>query len=111
MCNIYRRLAGRSGAADDGHQKRYAKCRAASPSCVFPAGTRSSGRRSDMRVMIIIKATKNSEAGVLPSPELLQAMGQFNQELAKAGVLLGGDGLQPTSKGKRVHLAGGKRVV
>jgi len=64
-----------------------------------------------MRVMVIVKATKSSEGGIPPSLELLQAMGKFNQELAKAGVLVGGDGLQPTSKAKRVHFAGGKRMV
>ena len=64
-----------------------------------------------MRVMVIIKATKNSEAGVLPSEELLTKMGKFNEELVNAGVLLAGDGLHPSSKGKRVHFAGGKKTV
>jgi hypothetical protein len=64
-----------------------------------------------MRVMVIVKATKNSEAGVLPSQELLAAMGQFNEELVKAGVMLAGDGLHPSSKGKRVRFAGGKKAV
>jgi hypothetical protein len=61
--------------------------------------------------MVIVKATKKSEAGELPTPELLQAMGKFNQELIAAGVMQSGNGLQPTSKGKRVRLAGGKRTV
>lgn len=64
-----------------------------------------------MRVMVIIKATKNSEAGILPSAELLTAMGNFNEELVKAGVMLAGDGLKPSSAGKRVLLSGGRRTV
>ena len=66
-----------------------------------------------MRVMVIVKATKDSEAGVMPSQELLTEMGKFNEELVKAGVLLAGDGLQPSSKGKRVRFSGsgGKRTV
>jgi hypothetical protein len=61
--------------------------------------------------MVIVKATKNSEAGVLPSEEMLTKMGNFNEELVKAGVLLAGDGLHPSSKGKRVRFAGGKKTV
>jgi hypothetical protein len=61
--------------------------------------------------MVIVKASKDSEAGVMPSRELLEAMGQFNEELAKAGVLLAGEGLQPTSKGTRVKFSGKKRTV
>ena len=64
-----------------------------------------------MRVMVIIKATKNSEAGVMPSEKLLTDMGKFNEELVKAGVMLAGDGLHPSSKGKRVRFAGGKKSV
>lgn len=64
-----------------------------------------------MRVMVMIKATKSSEAGVMPSEELLTAMGKFNEELVQAGVMLGGDGLHPSSKGKRVRFSGGKRSV
>lgn len=64
-----------------------------------------------MRVMIIIKATKNSEAGVLPSAELLTAMGNYNEELVKAGIMLAGEGLQPSSKGKRVLFSGGQSQV
>ena len=64
-----------------------------------------------MRVMVIVKATKDSEAGVLPSRELLEQMGKFNQELVKAGVMLAGDGLQPSSKGKRVRFSGDKRTI
>lgn len=64
-----------------------------------------------MRVMVIIKATKNSEAGVMPSEQEFADMGKFNEELVKAGVMLAGDGLKPSSSGKRVRLAGGKRTV
>ena len=64
-----------------------------------------------MRVMILIKATKDSEAGVLPSRELLTAMGKFNEELVKAGVLLAGEGLHPSSKGFRISFSGGNRTV
>ena len=64
-----------------------------------------------MRFMVMVKATKESEAGVLPSAELLAAMGQYNEELAKAGVLLAADGLQPSSKGARVTFSGEKRTV
>lgn len=64
-----------------------------------------------MRFMVIVKATPNSEAGALPGKELLAAMGKFNEELVKAGVMLAGEGLQPSSKGARVKFSGGKRTV
>ena len=64
-----------------------------------------------MRFMVIVKASKESEAGVLPSKEILTEMGKFNEELAKAGVLLAGEGLQASSKGARVKFSGGKRTV
>jgi hypothetical protein len=64
-----------------------------------------------MRVMVIIKATKNSEAGVTLSEKLLAEMGQFNEELVKAGLMLAGEGLHPSSKGKRVRISGGKKTV
>ncbi len=64
-----------------------------------------------MRVMVIVKATKNSEAGIMPEAKLLAAMGAFNEELVKAGIMLAGDGLHPSSKGKRVHFANGKKTV
>src|SRR5574342_1116594 len=64
-----------------------------------------------MRFMILVKANKNSEAGVLPSTELLAAMGKYNEELAKAGIMLAGEGLQPSSKGARVRFSGSKRTV
>jgi hypothetical protein len=64
-----------------------------------------------MRFMILLKANKDSEAGVLPSRELLAAMGKYNEEMVKAGVLLAGEGLQASSKGARVKFSGGKRTV
>jgi hypothetical protein len=64
-----------------------------------------------MRFMILVKASKNSEAGVLPSTQLLTEMGKFNEELVKAGVMLAGEGLQPSSKGARVKFSGTKRTV
>lgn len=64
-----------------------------------------------MRVMILIKADKNSEAGVMPSTELLTAMGNFNEELVKAGIMEAGEGLQPSSKGARVRFSGAQRTV
>jgi hypothetical protein len=64
-----------------------------------------------MRVMVIIKASKNSEAGVMPDEKLLTEMGKFNEELVKAGIMLAGDGLHPSSKGKRVRFAGGKKTI
>jgi hypothetical protein len=64
-----------------------------------------------MRFMVIVKATKNSEAGVLPSEELLTAMGKFNEELVKAGVMLAGEGLHPSRIGKRVKFSGGRKTV
>jgi hypothetical protein len=64
-----------------------------------------------MRVMVIVKATKNSEAGVMPSAKDLAEMGRFNEELVKAGVMLAGDGLKPSSQGKRVRFSGGQTTV
>jgi hypothetical protein len=64
-----------------------------------------------MRFMIMVKATKDSEAGVMPGEQLLTEMGKFNAELAKAGILLQGDGLQPSSKGVRVRFSGKNRTV
>ena len=64
-----------------------------------------------MRVMVIVKANADSEAGVLPNLELLTEMGKFNEELVKAGVMLAGDGLHPSSKGVRVRFGGGKGTV
>jgi hypothetical protein len=64
-----------------------------------------------MKFMVMVKATKDSEAGVMPSTDLLTAMGNYNEELVKAGVLRSGEGLHPSSKGVRVRFAGEKRVV
>jgi hypothetical protein len=64
-----------------------------------------------MRFMVIVKADHNSEAGVMPSTELLTAMGKFNEEMVKAGVMLAGEGLHPTSKGARIRYSGRQRTV
>ena len=64
-----------------------------------------------MRFMLIVKATKDSEAGVMPSAELLTEMGKFNQQLVDAGVMLAGDGLHPSSRGKRIRFSGKDRTV
>jgi hypothetical protein len=68
-------------------------------------------KEKPMRVMVIVKATKNSEAGVMPSEKLLKDMGKFNEQLVKAGIMLAGEGLHPSSKGKRIVFSGGKRSV
>ena len=64
-----------------------------------------------MKVMVIVKATRNSEAGVMPTEQLLTEMGKYNEELVKAGIMLAGDGLQPSAKGKRVRFSGSSRTV
>ena len=64
-----------------------------------------------MKVMVIVKASKNSEAGVMPSETLFAEMGKYNEELVKAGIMLAGDGLQPSVKGKRIQFSGSKRTV
>jgi hypothetical protein len=64
-----------------------------------------------MRVMVVVKANKDSEAGILPTPKLLAEMGKFNQELIQAGVMLAADGLHPSAKGKRVKFSGEQRTV
>jgi hypothetical protein len=64
-----------------------------------------------MRVMVIIKANKESEAGIMPSEQLLANMGKFNEELVNAGVMLAGEGLHPSSKAKRITFSGGKRLI
>jgi hypothetical protein len=64
-----------------------------------------------MRVMVLVKATKDSEAGLMPTTELFEAMGRFNEELVNAGVMLAGDGLKPSAQGKRVAFDGSKRTV
>jgi hypothetical protein len=64
-----------------------------------------------MKVIVLVKATKNSEAGLMPSEALLADMGKYNEELVKAGIMLAGEGLHPSSKGKRINFTGGKRSV
>ena len=64
-----------------------------------------------MRFMVLVKASQESEAGVMPSQEILAAMGKYNEELVKAGVMLAGDGLQPSAKGARVRFEGSRRTV
>jgi hypothetical protein len=64
-----------------------------------------------MKVMVIVKATKNSEAGIMPSEKLLTDMGKFNEELVKAGIMQAGEGLHPSVKGKRIKFSGGKQTV
>ena len=64
-----------------------------------------------MKVMVIVKATENSEAGVMPCQELLEAMTEYNEDLVKSGIMLGGDGLHPSSRGKRVRFSGAKRTI
>jgi len=64
-----------------------------------------------MRVMVLVKATEDSEKGLMPTAELLQAMGEFNEELVKAGIMLAGDGLKPSSQGKRIAFDGPGRTV
>jgi hypothetical protein len=68
-------------------------------------------RRIHMRFMVIVKATADSEAGLMPSEEMLTAMGKYNEELVNAGIMLGGDGLHPSSKGARVRFSGANRTV
>ena len=64
-----------------------------------------------MKVMVLVKATKNSENGVMPDTQLFIEMGKYNEELVKAGIMLAGEGLHPSSKGKRIQMGGGKRTV
>lgn len=64
-----------------------------------------------MKVMVMVKATADSEAGIMPSTELMTSMGQYNEELINAGILLAGEGLHPSSKAVRVHFSGDKRTV
>ena len=64
-----------------------------------------------MRVLVAVKANKDSEAGIMPTKEILTAMGKFNEELVKAGVMLAAEGLHPSSKGKRIRFEGGKKTI
>jgi hypothetical protein len=91
-------------------------CRSTGPSFVVsiePENIRiqTKKEKDDMRFMVLVKADKNSEAGVLPDRKLLAEMGNFNEELVKAGIMLAGEGLQPSSKGARIRFSGGKRTV
>jgi hypothetical protein len=81
------------------------------PNTARRAGRQSTKGETAMRVMVMVKASKESEAGKMPSTELLAAMGRFNEELVKAGVMLAGEGLQPSAKGKRVRFSGKQRSV
>src|SRR5205085_10402604 len=74
------------------------------------SGDKHKGRHT-MRVMVIVKASKDSEAGIMPSQQLLEEMGKFNQELINAGIMQAGEGLHPSSKGKRVRFSGKNRTV
>src|SRR4051812_44521527 len=76
-----------------------------------PGPTTRETQERPMRFMILLKADKNTEAGVLPDEKLLSAMGKFNEELVKAGIMLAGEGLHPSSKGARVRFSGSKRTV
>jgi hypothetical protein len=76
-----------------------------------PPGRNESQMEHAMRFMVIVKADRNSEAGVMPSTELLTAMGKFNEEMVKAGVMLAGEGLHPSSKGARIKYSGKERTV
>src|SRR6478672_9302730 len=107
----------------DATEKFSRECRTGGPPIVVRVGLESRCRSdsfgtlqdtkgdSGMRVMVIVKADKNSEAGVLPDQKLLADMGKFNEELTKAGVMLAGEGLQPSSKGARIRFSGGKKTV
>jgi hypothetical protein len=64
-----------------------------------------------MRVIVFVKATEDSEAGAMPSPELIEAMGKYNEELIEAGIMVGGDGLKPSAQGKRIAFDGDSRTV
>src|SRR5690606_15910775 len=76
-----------------------------------PAARSGAERRAIVRVMVMVRATKNSEAGVMPREEMLAEMGRFNEELVKAGVMQAGDGLHPSSRGKRVRFEDGRKTV
>jgi hypothetical protein len=95
-------------------KKNHRACR--SGASLFVAAAKSEkvsleARSTFMKVMVIVKATENSEAGKMPSAELIDAMGKYNDELIKAGLMLAGDGLHPSSKGKRIRINGHQRTV
>jgi len=87
------------------------QCRTIEKIHVEPLAKGSRFKEFDMRVMVMVRADKKSEAGVMPGNELLAAMGTFNEELANAGILLAGEGLHPSSKGARVRFSGDSRTV
>src|SRR4051812_27522949 len=106
--------AGLERMPSAGAKKVLAPCRSRCRSFVVRAGVgAASTNRGDkaMRVMVMVKATKDSEAGAMPSTEMLEAMGKYNEELIKAGVMLAGEGLHPSAKGKRVAFDGPSRTV
>jgi hypothetical protein len=78
---------------------------------IEPPAVQEPNQERTMKFMVIVKASKASEAGQMPSQELLTAMGKYNEDLAKAGIMLAGEGLHPTSKGARVRFSGSKRTV
>jgi hypothetical protein len=112
---VFRAIADGPGAATRNPQERKSawKCRTELVLFVVSANVQSSPtwKEQAMKVMVMVKATRNSEAGVLPTEKLLAEMGNFNEQLVKAGIMQVGEGLHPSSKGKRVALSGGKRVV
>jgi hypothetical protein len=77
----------------------------------YLCGGRNTRKENDVKVMVLVKATKNSEAGVMPSTEMLAAMGAYNEQLVKAGIMQAGEGLASSSRGKRVELSRGKKTV
>ncbi|HEX4351883.1 MAG TPA: YciI family protein, partial [Polyangiales bacterium] len=92
-------------------EKNRRACRSALVPLVVSLTARNHPRSTTMRFMILIKADKNSEAGALPDQQMLTAMGNFNEELVRAGIMLDGEGLHPSSKGAKVKFSGSKRSV
>src|SRR5216683_2317956 len=95
-------------------KKNLSLCRLRQPCFVLrmrPSNPPSTRGDTTMKVMVLVKASKDSEAGVMPSTQLLADMGKFNEELVKAGVMLAGEGLHPTSKAARVRFSGKERMV
>jgi hypothetical protein len=110
----------RPGAADESGRVGDAGCRFGVIPFVYsmargaverPRRTHNPMMENDMRFMVMVRATKDSEAGVMPDEKLLADMGRFNEELVKAGIMLAGEGLQPSSKGARVRYSGSRRTV
>jgi hypothetical protein len=107
--------AGGAGPCRGGRKKISRACRSRASSFVMkgmgPDRPAIQPEENDMKVMVIVKATAESEAGILPSTELMEAMGRYNEDLVNAGVMLAGEGLKPTSQGARVHIDGERRQV